>query len=180
MRDRDMGACTWFSGEPIHIYGIQWLPAWTHMNYFGAHKEHSVFQLNQMLTRQGKDKGKMTWERIDGDWGQVTAAYAAFCQPEEMCRVLDEAIEKKWKISSSQHAGIPYYLAHASRAYGLIDPESHTDLPTSVVLKKPDGTRTALVYNLSSEGKVVTVYVKGEQVLRGQLKPKGLMAVPLK
>ena len=42
----------------------------------------------------------MTWERIDGDWGQVTAAYAAFCQPDEICRVLDEAMEKKWKISS--------------------------------------------------------------------------------
>ena len=58
MRDRDMGAWTWFSGEPIHIYGIQWLPAWTHMNYFGAHKEHSVFQLNQMLTRQGRTKAR--------------------------------------------------------------------------------------------------------------------------
>ena len=150
------------------------------MNYFGAHKEHSVFQLNQMLTRQGKDKGKMTWEKIDGDWGQVTAAYAAFCQPDEICRVLDEAMEKKWKISSPKHAGIPYYLAHASRAYGLIDPESHTDMPTSVVFKKMDGTRTALVYNLSNESKAVTVYVKGKQVLRGNLKAKGLMAVPLK
>ena len=89
-------------------------------------------------------------------------------------------MEKKWKISSPKHAGIPYYLAHASRAYGLIDPESHTDLPTSVVFKKPDGTRTALVYNMSNAGKVVTVYVKGKQVLRGQLKSKGLMAVPLK
>tara|TARA_Y100001934_G_scaffold2744_1_gene4192 strand:- start:48 stop:2810 length:2763 start_codon:yes stop_codon:yes gene_type:complete len=180
MRDRDMGAWTWFSGEPIHIYGIQWLPAWTHMNYFGAHKEHSVFQLNQMLTRQGKDKGKMTWEEIDGDWGQVTAAYAAFCQPEEICRVLDEAMEKKWRISSPKHAGIPYYLSHASRAYGLIDVESHTDLPTSVVLKKPDGSRTALVYNLSKSTVPVRIFVKGKEVLKGSLPAKVLMAVPLK
>jgi hypothetical protein len=122
----------------------------------------------------------MTWDKIDGDWGQVTAAYAAFCQPDEICRILDEAIEKKWKISSSKHAGIPYYLAHASRAYGLIDKESHTDLPTSVVLKKADGTRTALVYNLSSESKAVTIYVKGKIVLKGKLPAKVLMAVPLK
>jgi hypothetical protein len=53
-------------------------------------------------------------------------------------------------------------------------------MPTSVVFKKPDGTRTALVYNLSNESKAVTVYVKGKQVLRGNLKAKGLMAVPLK
>ena len=63
-----MGAWTWFSGEPIHIYGIQWLPAWTHMNYL-FHTEHSVFQLNQMMERQGKGKGGITWETIDGDWG---------------------------------------------------------------------------------------------------------------
>jgi endoglucanase Acf2 len=180
MRDRDMGAWTWFSGEPIHIYGIQWLPAWTHMNYFGAHAEHSIDQLDQMLIRQGKGKGKLSWEKIDGDWGQVTAAYAAFSQPEEICRVLDQAMEKNWKIASPKHAGIPYYLAHASRAYGLIDKESHTDLPTSVVLKKADGTRTALVYNLLNEPKTVTIYVKGKIVLQGKLPAKVLMAVPLK
>ena len=180
MRDRDMGAWTWFSGEPIHIYGIQWLPAWTHMNYFGAHAEHSVFQLNQMLEKQGKDKGKMTWEKIDGDWGQVSAAYAAFCQPEEICKVLDEAIEKKWSISSPKHAGIPYYLAHASRAYGLVDKESHTDLPTSIVLKKANGQRTALVYNLTNSPRPVQVYVQGKKVLEGNLPAKVLMAVPLR
>ena len=180
MRDRDMGAWTWFSGEPIHIYGIQWLPAWTHMNYFGAHAEHSVFQLNQMLEKQGKDKGKMTWEKIDGDWGQVTAAYAAFCQPEEICKVLDEAIEKKWNISSPKHAGIPYYLAHASRAYGLVDKESYTDLPTSIVLKKANGQRTALVYNLSNSPRPVRIYVQGKKVMEGKLPAKVLMAVPLR
>ncbi len=179
MRDRDMGAWTWFSGEPIHIYGIQWLPAWTHLNYFGAHKEHSIHQLDQMLTRQGKTKGKMSWEEIDGDWGQVAAAYAAFSQPNEICQVLDEAIEKNWKISSSQHAGIPYYLAHASRAFGLIDKESYTDLPTSVVFKKADGKRTALVHNLSQEPRTVRVFVKGKEILKGILPPRVLMAVPL-
>ena len=180
MRDRDMGAWTWFSGEPIHIYGIQWLPAWTHMNYFGAHAEHSVFQLNQMMERQGKGKGGITWETIDGDWGQVTAAYAAFCQPDEICEVLDEAVAKNWKIASPKHAGIPYYLAHASRAYGLIDKEAYTDLPTSVVFKKPDGTRNALVYNLSEEARPVRIFIKGKEVLKGNLPGKALMAVPLK
>ena len=180
MRDRDMGAWTWFSGEPIHIYGIQWLPAWTHMNYFGAHAEHSVFQLNQMMERQGKGKGSITWETIDGDWGQVTAAYAAFCQPDVICEVLDQAVAKNWKIASPKHAGIPYYLAHASRAYGLIDKEAYTDLPTSVVFKKPDGTRTALVYNLSGESRPLRIFLKGKEVLKGNLPAKVLMAIPLK
>lgn len=174
-----MGAWTWFSGEPIHIYGIQWLPAWTHLNYFGAHSEHSVFQLNQMLEKQGKDQGKISWEKIDGDWGQVAAAYAAFCQPDEICKVLDEAIDKKWSIASPKHAGIPYYLAHASRAYGLIDKDSYTDLPTSVVFKKSDGKRTALVYNLSNAPRSVRVYVKGKEVLKGSLPANVLMAVPV-
>jgi hypothetical protein len=180
MRDRDMGAWTWFSGEPIHIYGIQWLPAWTHMNYFGAHAKHSAYQLDQMLIRQGKGKGKLSWQDIDGDWGQVAAAYAAFSKPDEICRILDEALEKKWKISSPKHSGIPYYLAHVSRAYGLVDMESHTTLPTSVVLKRPDGRRTALLYNLANEKKVVAIFVQGKEVLKGTLPPKALMAVPLK
>ncbi len=112
-----------------------------------------------------------------GDRSQLP--YAAFCQPDEICKVLDEAIEKKWGISTPKHAGIPYYLAHASRAYGLIDKEAYTDLPTSVVFKKPDGKRTALVYNLSDNPRSVTVYVRGEEVLKGNLPAKMLMAVPI-
>jgi hypothetical protein len=132
-----------------------------------------------MMEKQGKESGKITWEKIDGDWGQVSAAYAAFCQPDEICKVLDQAIEKKWPIASSKHAGIPYYLAHASRAYGLIDKESYTDLPTSVVFKKKDGQRTALVYNLSNSDRPVRIYVKGIEILKGNLPAKVLMAVPV-
>ena len=121
MRDRDMGAWTWFSGEPIHIYGIQWLPAWTHMNYFGAHKDHSLFQLNQMLIRQGKDKGEPTRDRIDCDWGQVAAAYAAFSPARRSVAACLTRRLKSIETFSPKHAGIPYYLAHASRVYGLID-----------------------------------------------------------
>jgi hypothetical protein len=132
-----------------------------------------------MMKKQGKDKGKITWEKIDGNWGQVSAAYAAFCQPDEICKVLDQAIEKKWAIASPKHAGIPYYLAHASRAYGLIDKESYTDLPTSVVFKK-NGQRTALIYNLSNSDRPVRIYVQGNEVLKGNLPAKILIAVPLK
>ena len=87
---------------------------------------------------------------------------------------------KNWKIASPKHARIPYYLAHASRAYGLIDKEAYTDLPTSVVFKKPDGTRNALVYNLSEEARPVRIFIKGKEVLKGNLPGKALMAVPLK
>lgn len=179
MRDRDMGAWTWFSGQPIHIYGIQWLPPWTHLTYFGVHAEHSQYQLKQMLTRQGKDDGILSWEEIDEDWGQVAAAYAAFSQPQEICRVLDKAIEGKWKISSPLHAGIPYYLAHACRFFGLIDKESYSDLPTSVVLKKSDGKRTVLVCNLSNHSRAFHVYVRGKEVLKSTLSPMALKAIPL-
>ena len=30
------------------------------MNYFGAHAEHSVYQLDQMMEKQGKEEGKIT------------------------------------------------------------------------------------------------------------------------
>ena len=71
-----------------------------------------------------------------------------------------------------KHAGIPYYLAHASRAYGLIDKESYTDLPTSVVFKQSDGQRTALVYNLSNFERPVRIYTRGKQVLKVIYQPR--------
>jgi hypothetical protein len=61
----------------------------------------------------------------------------------------------------------------------LVDKDSYTDLPTSVVFKKSDGKRTALVYNLSNAPRSVRVYVKGEEVLKGSLPANVLMAVPV-
>ena len=49
-----------------------------------------------------------------------------------------------------------------------------------MVLKKPDGSRTALVYNLSKSTVPVRIFVKGKEVLKGSLPAKVLMAVPLK
>jgi hypothetical protein len=61
----------------------------------------------------------------------------------------------------------------------LIDKESYTDLPTSVVFKK-NGQRTALIYNLSNSDRPVRIYVQGNEVLKGNLPAKVLIAVPLK
>ena len=65
----------------------------------------------------------------------------------------------------------------SSRAYVLIDKESYTDLPTSVVFKK-NGQRTALVYNLSNSDRPVRIYVQGKEVLKAIYPPR--FNVPLK
>ncbi|MEM7456104.1 MAG: glycosyl hydrolase, partial [Planctomycetota bacterium] len=179
VRDRDVGAWTWFSGEPIHIYGIQWLPAWTHSHYFGAHHEHAAYQLDQMMIRQGKDEGRLEWSDLDDDWGQVTTGYAAFCVPEEVCDALDEAFENKWPIASPRFAGTPYYLAHACRAYGFVDADAYTDLPTSLVMKTSDGRRTAIVYNAGNVDRTIAIYVYGRKVKAETIPANSVRAIPL-
>lgn len=179
IRDRDMGAWTWFSGEPIHIYGIQWLPVWTHCYYFGRHKDHAAFQFEQMMLKQGKGKGALTYADLDADWGQVAIGYALWSKNTEVCAALDDAFEKGWKISGHGHAGIPYYLAQTTRALGDVDWDSHTSLPTSLVFRKADGRRTAVLWNPKKTDVEVKIFVKGKESVTATCPAGALKSVSL-
>jgi len=160
VRDRDIGAWTWFSGDPLHIYGIQWLPNWSTMHYLGRHPEHAAWQFKQMLLKKGKGS-PLPYDRLDADWGHVALGYYAWSRPVEACKILDDAYANNWPLASHRNAGHNYYLAHAYRALGEVNWSMHTDLPTSLVFLK-DGVQTVVAWNAGVESQKVTVY-KGRQ-----------------
>ena len=164
LRDRDIGFWTWFSGEPKHIYGIQWLPVWTTMHYLAKDAEFVDFQVANMLKKQGKGK-PYNISNIDRDWGHVTLGYKLWGNTLEACRVLDMERQSNRPIGDYKNGGLSYFLAHSYKNLGEVTPDYHTSLPTSLVFK--DGNNIKAVFmNHSSDEKEVTIYKNGKEIAK--------------
>ena len=168
LRDRDIGYWTWFSGEPKHIYGIQWLPVWTTMHYLAKDAKFVDFQIDSMLKAQGKGK-PYSISNIDRDWGHVTLGYKLWGNTSEACKILEEEYKKKSPIGDYKNGGISYYLAHSYNALGTVATEYNTSIPTSLVFTKNDKV-TAAIMNHSTSEQEVTIFKNG--------KPVGKVTVP--
>lgn len=145
LRDRDIGYWTWFSGEPIHIFGIQWLPQWTYMQYLARDPKFTVWQVNNMLTAQGKGT-PVTFSKLGDDWGNVALGAMQFGDPDLVAKVLDEAGKSGDLLGGWKRAGVTYYLTHAYRSLGRIAWDASCSLPTSTVFEK-EGNFTVVAWN---------------------------------
>ena len=162
MRDRDIGYWTWFSGEPIHIYGIQWLPSWCNSYYMGRYPDHVLYQIDQMRIKQGKGGPKVSYASLGHDWGQVTLGYQTWADPASVCRILDEEHAASRELGGYRNGGENYFLAHAYRSLGKIAWDSHTSSPTSLVFVDAQKNHTAVIWNPTDKEQKVDIYIRGK------------------
>ncbi|MCM8541693.1 MAG: glycosyl hydrolase [Lentisphaeraceae bacterium] len=178
LRDRDIGYWTWFSGEPKHIYGIQWLPVWTTMHYLAKDAEFVDFQVENMLKKQGKGK-PYNISKIDRDWGHVTLGYKLWGNTQEACKIIDTERKSNRPIGDYQNGGLSYFLAHSYKSLGRVAPEYHTSLPTSLAFKDGDKIKVTLM-NHSPGPKEVIIYKDGKEIEKVTAPGKTLHTYQLK
>ncbi len=177
LRDRDIGYWTWFSGEPIHIFGIQWLPQWTYLQYLAQDPKFTAWQVGNMLTAQGKGTA-VSFSKLADDWGNVALGAMQFGDPDLVAKTLDEAAAANDQLAGWKHGGVTYYLTHAYRSLGLIAWDCSTSLPTSTVFSK-DGKLTVVAWNPGQAAVAATVFRAGKNVGQVSVPPGALQAFPL-
>jgi hypothetical protein len=177
LRDRDIGYWTWFSGEPIHIFGIQWLPQWTYMQYLARDPKFTAWQVNNMLTAQGKGT-PVTFSKLGDDWGNVALGAMQFGDNELVAKLLDEAGRSGDPLGGWKRAGVTYYLTHAYRSLGRIAWDASCSLPTSTVFEK-DGKLTVVAWNPGKAPMTVKVHRAGKAVGQVSVPAGALQAFPL-
>ncbi len=174
LRDRDQGFWTWFSGKPIHVYGIQWLPQWTSLQYLGRDPAAFSQQFDGMLAREKSDiRG------LGDDWGNVALGALAFADPARVLKEIDAAAAANDKLAGFARATTTTYQAASLRALGPIAWDAHADLPTSTVFQR-DGKLTLVAWNPGTAPITATVR-RGAAVVGSAKVPAGaLVTVPLK
>jgi endoglucanase Acf2 len=178
LRDRDQGFWTWFSGNPLHIYGIQWLPLSTALQYLGRDPAFTGFQIKNMLSELAKGRAGFGYSDLDGDWGNVVLGAATFADSEDAVAVLDALWDVHHPIVRDQHFALTYYLAHAYRSLGQVAWDCHTSLPTSTVFHDSrSGRFRAVAWNPSAKELQATVWRAGKQVGRMTVPAGALVTV---
>lgn len=77
---------TWFSGDPMHIQGIQWLPITPASTYLGRLPGHEA---------RMRDLGLSSALAATHEWGDLYIAYLSYHDPVEALRNLDLAVPRQ-------------------------------------------------------------------------------------
>ena len=174
VRDRDFGAWTWFSGRPIHVYGIQFIPTWHWMSYLGRDPSFMDWLIEGMARRELK-RDTVDWLALGDDWGsQACISAMAFGDPRRVTGIFADAAAKQGKLDGPGSL-IHYWVAHTQQAVGVPDGTVWTDLPTSSVYRQPDGTLNVAAWNPGD--KPITVTLRGTAKAPSFAVPAGALLV---
>jgi endoglucanase Acf2 len=179
---------TWFSGDPICIFGIEYLPMQSGSFYLGTNPDY-VKKSVQSLNDERIAWDKTQWEKAKdpkpaappvrigknmGAWGDLIFMYQALADP---AAVLAECDFDKQPMEGGNSRANLYQWVHFLNTVGQVDVSVSADTPLYSVFKQGD-TRTYMVYNPKAEkltvkfsdGKTITTDKAGIAVATGQAK----------
>ena len=159
-----VGWWTWFSGDPVWMHSIQWLPISPILtNFFCEDLEFTRWDYTQMY--QGKEVGD--YEAATGGLGDesglgnVCLSYLSLFEPDSAARVWDR-LDKAGKAlaKNPDTGGITYWLAHSHKGLGEKRYDIYADYPLACAYTNTQtGVTTYAVYN--SDKADITVHFFG-------------------
>ena len=168
---------TFFNGQPRFIYGIQWLPLTPALQFLGWDPAFGKVQWDNLLREQRAIDPKFALETLDGGWDHVALGYLMVNDPEKTAKTFETLWEAKSPIATNaQYNPVTYYLLHAWRALGTIDPEAWADQATACVYRKADGRETLVAWNPGATPMAVTVHRADGVAGQTTVAPGGLVA----
>ena len=152
---------TWFSGDPIHMHGINLLPVQSGSLYLGTHPSYISENLASLVTeRIAHDKKDPKFDPSKpprtgknwGGWGDVILMHQALADaPTALASCEFETQE----IEQGNSRANFYHWVHFLNKTGQVDTTVSADTPLYAVLKK--GTkRTYIVYSATPQPRKVT------------------------
>lgn len=147
-----VGWWTWFSGDPVWMHSIQWLPISPILtNFFCEDLDFTRWDYTQMY--QGKEVGD--YEAATGGLGDesglgnVCLSYLSLFEPDSAARVWDR-LDKAGKAlaKNPDTGGITYWLAHSHKGLGEKRYDIYADYPLACAYTDANtGVTTYAVYN---------------------------------
>jgi endoglucanase Acf2 len=173
-----IGWWTWFSGDPVWMHSIQWLPISPFLKYLYENPTFAAWDYNQMWT--SKQLGG--WDSDLGNEsgiGNVVLSYLQISDPDNAATTFDYLWDNnKGTAKDNYTGGISYYYTHSHRYYGEIQWDKYTNIPTSTVyLSSKTGKTTYVVYNpLPTEQTCIAYNASGTQLATFKVPGKKLVA----
>lgn len=158
-----IGWWTWFSGDPVWMHSIQWMPVSPCLDYLSEDLKFAKWDYEQMWAAKeiggwvvNPSEGESTLSKEPG-LGNVVLSYLQRFDPDQAARVMDEMWDANALVARQTDTnGISYFITHSHRTYGDRDFAVNADIPTSSAYCNADGRYTYVVYNADAAERVVT------------------------
>jgi len=163
---KGIGWWTWFSGDPLWMQSIQWMPVSPCLNYLSKDLTFAKWDIDylfdnsqyQWFTDAGPDTQALAKQSV----GNVVLSYMERSYPEKAAEIFDRAYDGNFPMARSIDTGhISYYVIHSHLTHGDLDFGVWSDCPSANAFRRPDGTMTYMVYNTSEGERKVRFYRDG-------------------
>ena len=179
-----VGWWTWFSGDPVWMHSIQWLPNTPALDYLSEDLEFAKWDWETMWKtkeiggwfEKGKARnGHETPPVGNESLGNVLLSYLQRHDPAQAAKIFDELRAKKMNAAmNADTAHMTYWATHSHLSYGELDFSVRADYPCARAYLK-GGKRTLMVYNCGGETRKVSFFDnKGNAVGNVEAKPRAL------
>ena len=180
-----VGWWTYFSGDPVWMHSIQWLPNTPALDYLSEDLKFAKWDWEQMWEKKeiggwfekGKTRdGHETPAVGNESLGNVLLSYLQRHDPLQAAKVFDELREKKMSAAMNADTGhMTYWATHSHLTWGELDFGVRADYPCARAFLK-DGKRTLMVYNAAEAPRTVRFFdaATGETVGKVEAKPRVL------
>lgn len=162
---KGIGWWTWFSGDPLWMHSIQWMPVSPCLNYLSEDLNFVKWDYETMIAGTANKWFEDSSEGgplADQSVGNVVLCYMERYNPAGAAAIFDEAYARGLGIAKSVDTGhISYYVIHHHLTYGDPDFEVTADCPTAGAYRKADGTVTYMVYNPGESERTVRFFRNG-------------------
>ncbi len=151
-----VGWWTYFSGDPVWMHSIQWLPNTPALDYLSEDRKFAAWDYATMW----KTKEVTGWEKELGDasLGNVLLSYLQRSNPEEAARIFAAlAKENRGVVKNADTGHLTYWAIHSHLTYGDLDFGVRADYPCARAFVK-NGKRTLMVYNAETAPRTVRFF----------------------
>ncbi|MDE6513131.1 MAG: discoidin domain-containing protein [Muribaculaceae bacterium] len=165
LTSKGIGWWTWFSGDPLWMHSIQWMPVSPCLNYMSEDLDFVKWDYETMMqtTAYSWFDGQEPLARQSV--GNVVLCYMERSDPEGAARIFDQARSRGMEMARNVDTGhISYFVIHSHLTYGEIDFGVTADCPSANAYRRADGKETYMVYNPDEATREVTFYRNGAAV----------------
>ncbi len=165
-----VGWWTWFSGDPVWMHSIQWMPISPCLDYLSEDLDFAKWDYEQMWS--AKEIGGWTTTTSsestlsqETGLGNVVLSYLQRYDPDQAAKIMDEMWDANMAVARETDTnGISYFITHSHRSYGDRDFACTADIPTASAFCTADGVYTYVAYNADAVERTVTFYRDGAAV----------------
>jgi endoglucanase Acf2 len=163
---------TYFSADPHHIHGIQYLPAMPGLSYLGWNPQWAASEYQVMMSESQTVKGYTDELQMGNDWANVNLGFRMMFDPAYVTAKYESWVSQNHAASREANSAFIYHGAHFLQNQGAMNWEFTLSLPSSQVFYN-DHTKEYRFWAYNYSETPVICYVLGDQGVYDQFEVPG-------